>query len=162
MKQKTAPSFDIVSIVRTQKDASELLSKLDELINAFYNIKTNASEKINELLPYDKKEHILAIMQGKHVKIDDTTSVQNYLIGFRNTIQSLPVITMHLAFEPTQDTVASFSNWFLVTLKKEVLLDLVLDQSLIGGCAIEYKGKYKEYSVKKKLEELYNLKELHL
>lgn len=156
------PTFTLISLVKTKHDADELCGKLDELINAFYNIKTNIDKKMDEILSYETKENIVYLLRSKKISLRNIQSVQNFLIELKKNILALPVVTLHLAFEPKKESIDSFSTWITINLKQNVLIEYSVDQTLIAGSTIEWNGKYKDYSVKKKLEELYNKGELHL
>ena len=42
----------------------------------------------------------------------------------------------------------------MINLKKQVLFDISVDRKLIAGAAITYKGKYKDFSIKPKVNEI--------
>ncbi len=68
-------------------------------------------------------------------------------------LESLTPLTVYLAFDPEAKEVKEIGEFIRRTFSKELLIDIKLDASLIGGCALIWKGVYKDYSLKGKLQE---------
>ncbi len=65
----------------------------------------------------------------------------------------LPTLTIYLTFEPDEATVANIGAFARNTFKLPLMLDIKLDPILIAGAAISFKGVYKDYSLRAKIEE---------
>src|SRR4030043_35871 len=50
--------------------------------------------------------------------------------------------------------VKEISAWFIENYGKNVLVDLVSDKSLIGGAIVEFNQSSKDFSLKKRLEDI--------
>lgn len=68
-------------------------------------------------------------------------------------IESLNPLTVYLAFDPEAGQVKEIGEFIRNNFSKDMLIDIKLDGSLIGGCALIWKGVYKDYSLKAHLQE---------
>ena len=69
----------------------------------------------------------------------------------------LPILTMYLTFEPDDVTLNQLGILTRKTFDSiSLLLDIKIDPNLIAGTALSWKGVYKDYSLKAKIEEKRN------
>ncbi|MBI2086003.1 hypothetical protein HYT74_01545 [Candidatus Daviesbacteria bacterium] len=64
----------------------------------------------------------------------------------------LKTLTMYLTFEPDEMTLAQLGTYIRTNFGPNFLLDIKLKPDLIAGPALVWKGIYKDYSLKAKLE----------
>lgn len=82
---------------------------------------------------------------------DSLSSIFSALETKLNQAQSL---TLYLPFEPRPEDFESLGKWVRATFNKpELLLDVKFDPELIAGCALSWKGIYRDYSLRKKIED---------
>lgn len=151
--QSKAASDNILNLVRTKKEAVEFTSNLNSLTQSLFNIKVNVDKKMDEFLSAEQKERILALCKKQNINVKDVLSFQKFLSNLKAKVEQMPTVTITLAFEPKPSTIANISDWFLLNTKKGLLLDIVVDKNLIGGATVVSQGIYKDFSVKKMLEE---------
>ena len=66
----------------------------------------------------------------------------------------LPILTMYLTFEPDDVTLNQLGILTRKTFNSASLfLDIKIDPNLIAGTALSWKGVYKDYSLRAKIEE---------
>lgn len=94
-----------------------------------------------------------------HIKKEDIKAI---LSSAYRTICALPILQMTLAFEPSEAVIGNISRWARQTLAPGILLDLSLDRSILGGAIIIYQGKFFDYSLRKKLQAVFEKGELKL
>ncbi|MBI4009338.1 F0F1 ATP synthase subunit delta [Candidatus Roizmanbacteria bacterium] len=70
-----------------------------------------------------------------------------------NQIKKLPTLTIYLTFETDDQTLSQIGEFIRETLNPSLMLDVKLDPSLIAGAALSWKGVYRDYSLRAKLEE---------
>ena len=75
-----------------------------------------------------------------------------FLKDLANFLQNLPVIKVTMAFEPTQSLVVRLSNQISAIVGQKIILDLTIDESVIGGAIFEYKGRRSLQTLQDKLE----------
>ncbi len=144
----------MLGLVKTKQDAEECINACVNLHAALFSIKDSVENKIDEYFSYGKKNKILSLCRINKITMTSPEEVQHFVMYIKSEIEHLTVINMSVAFEPNEKTINMISLWFLNNINKAVLLDIVYDSKLIGGTIITYNGKYKDYSLRKKLENI--------
>ena|SRR5258708_6915759 len=145
---------DISILCKTKPESFTLQMQLDDVLGALFS-DVSFEKILSEQLSFEKKESLLFLLQKNTIDTKNLSQVQMALQDIKKILAELPVITLTLAFAPKQAVIETISTWFIVHTKKFVLLDIVVDTTLIGGAIISYKGIYKDYSMKHILEEKY-------
>jgi F0F1-type ATP synthase delta subunit len=69
-------------------------------------------------------------------------------------INKVNIVTVYLAFEMPNEEIVKLAQNIRTTLKSTVtFLEIKKDANLLAGMALVYKGVYKDYSLRKKLED---------
>lgn len=71
-------------------------------------------------------------------------------------VQQLPTLTLYITFEPPDDTIYQIGTFAKKNFGPSFLLDIKLDPNLIAGAALVWKGMYRDYSLRIKLEQKKN------
>ncbi len=67
-------------------------------------------------------------------------------------IQKAPIVTIYLAFSPSAADLQPVNDWIKKELGPAMLYEINYNTQLIGGCAFSYKGIYKDFSLKNKID----------
>jgi len=76
----------------------------------------------------------------------------------KKNLQELPQIRLEIAFSPSQEFLLRLREGFKKNLNQAVVLDIILNPQLVGGVIMEYQGKYINFSLAKKIDELISQK----
>lgn len=144
----------------TKEEAVGVIEVLDEVAQKLYNAHSNIERTLADLLPLSYKDKIIELAKGAEISLSDKKSAGEFLSMLAATIKKIPVVRLHLAFNPTEENIQAFSGWILQCLKKHVLLDIVVEERILGGIVLEVEGIYKDYSLKKIIEEKYSTDKL--
>ncbi len=68
-------------------------------------------------------------------------------------VHTLPVLTVYLTFEPNENSLYQIGSFVRKLYATSLLLDIKLDLNLLAGCAFVWKGVFRDYSLRAKLEE---------
>jgi F0F1-type ATP synthase delta subunit len=68
-------------------------------------------------------------------------------------VESLPNLVIYFAIETTSGQLNSVGKWLRESYGSNFIFDPKYDPSLIAGCAFVWKGVYKDYSLKAKINE---------
>jgi F0F1-type ATP synthase delta subunit len=60
-------------------------------------------------------------------------------------------LTVYLAFEPDKQSIRSISHFLKEEYGRYILIDIKFDPNLIAGCALVWKGIYRDYSLRAKI-----------
>lgn len=67
-------------------------------------------------------------------------------------LDNIMPLTIYLSFDPGEEEIKSISKFIRSNFNQNIILDIKLDYSLIGGCALIWKGVYKDYSLKSNIQ----------
>lgn len=81
-------------------------------------------------------------------------NIYNIFATLNKIDTNIPILTMHLAFEPDDTTLSQIGAFARKTFaSSSLILDIKFDPNLIAGAALSWKGVYRDYSLRAKLEE---------
>lgn len=87
----------------------------------------------------------------KGVKSSDYSKITDYIEDF---IKNLEALSIYFVFVPDEKQIKEVGTWLRGNLKNpRLIFQVKIDPALIGGCAIAYKGVYKDYSLRSKIGE---------
>lgn len=69
------------------------------------------------------------------------------------TIKKIEPLTLYLPFELPENELAKIGAQLRHDFGQNFLMEVKIDPSLLAGCALIWKGVYKDYSLKRKIEE---------
>jgi len=122
--------------IKTTSDVTVLRQEIDLLLNSLYH------SDIEKILKEKVRASTAELIGDKREQ-----ELNSYLEGLLDYLSGLPVVELALAYEPTPEHIAAFSEWFRGQ-SKSVILNLRHDPSLIGGATISANGKYRDYSIR--------------
>lgn len=73
------------------------------------------------------------------------------LKNLEEEISKLKPLIIYLPFEMPFEEQTKLGLWLRQKINKNIIYDIKIDQSLIGGCAFSINGVYKDYSIKQRL-----------
>lgn len=144
---------DLVRFVKTHEEALHFMGELDQLRGSLYTTQGSFEEKANKFLPYDKKDQLLHLCAEYKVDASNMTALKEFLDACIEAIQQAPIVALEVALSPTDQTVSKLLNWLRIHVAPSAVIDIQVNKTLIGGATIACKGKFVDYSVKKKLQE---------
>lgn len=145
--------IDLSSFFKTKSQASEFSARLGLILQNIYQPGFNLEKVLSSQFNLNMKDKFITLLRDCAVNINSIGELKLFLEKIRDRISAMPVISLTLAFEPTEQTTQVLSDWFLLN-KKQVLLDIKVDPSIIGGAIIAFQGKYKDFSIKPQFEQI--------
>lgn len=82
-----------------------------------------------------------------------TDSFNSIFKDLSERIKQLKILVLYLALEQPEDEIENIGKYVRQNFNQNIILDIKLDPSLLGGCAIVWNGIYRDYSIRKKIEE---------
>lgn len=80
-------------------------------------------------------------------------NVYQTFTAFDTAVTSLVTVTLYLTFEPDEPTISQIGFYCRKNFNNpHLLLDIKLDPALIAGTALVWKGIYKDYSLRAKID----------
>jgi hypothetical protein len=127
-----------------QKDISSLLS-------SFKKAYLDRSKKEESSLIQKENEKDINFLEELDPKIFDqfnSFNITDNLKKLEAQIYAAKTVFLFIPFDMPNKEVGQLSSWVKGNFGDETLLDFKYDHTLIGGCAISYKGVLKDFSVK--------------
>lgn len=146
---------DVLRWVKTTEHARDILSEIEILLDSLFKTDANTFEKALRSISILTSQTLKEAFQKDNISLDDKTTIKEYLVGLREQIQKLKTLKLTLAFESSEYTIDNLFNWISKNLLTGIILEIKTDKSIIGGAVIELEGKYKDYSLRKTLEEVF-------
>ena len=146
----------IFTYVRTTHEADELLNHIDTLLSRLYTQETKPFESVAySILDPQIAKVIHVVFLELHFSWSHPEEIKMFFTNLKDEMKRFEVITLTLAFTPTSDAINAFSNWTRSNISLTTLLEINVDQHLLGGAIIIYQGNYLDLSVRKKLDEYF-------
>jgi hypothetical protein len=77
---------------------------------------------------------------------------QKFLMDLSSYLKTLPVLKLTLAFSPTNTFLERLSNQVTTIIGTKTLLDVLVDEYIVGGAIFEFKGKISKHTLDEQLE----------
>ncbi len=138
------------------KKKLELFSvELERFLLEIFSTRTNTiTDLLESSYDYEFAEVIKEILANEGLnKFDDVLKIGEVLRKIQAEINDIKVLSLKLAFVPSKNFITKIYTWLQDIGAQKIVLDLTYDESLLGGVVLTYMGKYKDYSVLRKLTE---------
>lgn len=143
----------ILASILTIEDLRIHLDYIRQIEMMLFNAHINLQEQLAVILPHDVKERYLQAIHSSGINLQDSRGVQLFLADLKNKMKVMPVMGLVLSYLPNEKDLRNYASFLFTNLGMQVIFDVKLDSSLIGGCLIEFNGRIADYSVSKTLDE---------
>lgn len=150
---------NILAIIRTTKEAQEILSALDGFAATLYVTKeqegakqenfSNLQPQIRDMLNDVLCKELITQENREHIRLQIQTA--------QKAIRTSKKVQLTLTFQPDDTTISEFSSWIKTHAGKEFLIDIQIDKTIIAGAIITTNGLHKDYSLHKKLSDVFQI-----
>ena len=70
-------------------------------------------------------------------------------------LRALPEMKLDIAFFPTDNFLNRISQWLQKEIGQKVILDITVNPKVVAGAIIEYQGNWRDFSLAKKIDQLF-------
>lgn len=138
--------LELVQSLTTLSQRDYFVDALDILENTLYSHQT--IYELTSLALSPPQSDIVVRMYHEQNLLDNNKDRCKALINeIKKKILSLETLELRVAYNITDADVKDIKNWLFFQLKRQILLNIIVDTSLIGGVVIYRNGIYKDYSV---------------
>lgn len=146
---------DILRQIKTIDQARSLNIEIDILIQDLFKIEDNFFEKALNSISAITSQMLRDAFLKENISFENKTMIKEYLIGLKEQLQNLKTIKLSVSFEPSLNSIDNIFSWVLKNQGTGIVLDIKTDKTILGGTTIEFEGRYKDFSLKKTLEEAF-------
>lgn len=139
--------------VRTRRDQVKLLMQLDELAAVVFKTGSDTWEKA---LGSTVSEDVAVIISNMIKQGEEPQKILRKII---DAVKNLPVVKITLAVNPSIEMTDKITHWIGQNLSAEIILEIVVDESIVGGVKISYLGNYGDYSIASRFEEFWKVRQ---
>lgn len=126
----------------------DFASRIATISESIYQTNFNLERSLTEQFGIQKKDRFIALLREQQINSESRNVLKEFFALLQEKIAALPVLSLTIAFEPNENVLQTISQWFLLNAKKQVILDVLIDHSLIAGATLTFSGKYKDYSIR--------------
>lgn len=141
-------NVDLSPFFQTRKDAAVFAQGVTKLSESLYRTDFHLENMLLSIFGLKKKEAFLTLLQIQKVPLTNVDSLKDFLTKLLAYIQTLPLLSLTIAFEPHPETLETIAKWFVNQLKIQLLLEITVDPKILAGATMSYKGKFLDYSIK--------------
>lgn len=156
--QNTALYDQIIQKLRTTSEALLLIHYLESFSDNVYLSTGNIYQvQIMKKLPLEISNFLKSQFDLVSSTPQDKIRIKREINELLDKLRSYKSVKLTIAFQPDEDTITLFSDWFKKNIGKEALIDLQFDKSIVGGAQLIVNGIYKDYSVRKNLNNRFQI-----
>lgn len=149
-------TIDLSDLFNTKAQAEDFSARLALVQKEAFETGFSPEKALLEQFGIAKQEAFMTLMRNNNINPDSRLAIKAFIETIQNKIATLPVISMVVAFEPTVQTLQALSHWFILNTNKQVLFDIKVDRSIIGGAAILSNGKFLDFSIRPAFDKVMN------
>jgi F0F1-type ATP synthase delta subunit len=140
-------NIDPTDFFSTRSQATDFMARLSMVAENIYELDFDLEKNLQEQFGVDKKDKFLSLLRKNKVPMDSNSELNNFFEKIQELVSELPAANITLAIEPDNKTLKNISNWFLLKIKKQVLLDIKVDPKIIAGALVGFQGKQIDGSI---------------
>lgn len=138
---------EVLSTVRTVTEAARLEEEIDMLLVSLYKTQEGAFEQTLE-----KEVRSFVGSSIKEELAGESVGKKDYLEGLKKSLDTLKVVRLTIASEPTESGLTKIQSWIHSNLGEGVISDINYNPRILAGAVVVYAGKYTDLSLKSKFE----------
>ncbi|MBI4096089.1 MAG: hypothetical protein HY425_00025 [Candidatus Levybacteria bacterium] len=142
---------DLIASIKTVRDADRLFSEINMLETSPFKPETISSISLTNA------EKITEIISKNNFDANNQDLYRTFWENLKDEIRKLKIIKLVLAFDPTRKTIERIHSFISGNIGIGYILDIEVEKNVLAGAIVIYGGKYRDYSVKKSLEETFRL-----
>lgn len=131
--------------VVTTEDRDLMLSEIELLQKSLFKGEDRSYEHI---LKTEVRAWAAQIIESESKAME----IRPYLEGLEKSLNKIEEIKLGLAFEPSESSLERIHDKIIKLVGKSILIDLTVNRAIVGGAVIIFRGKYRDFSMKKLFE----------
>ncbi len=147
--------LDLSDFFKTKEEAIDFSTRLTNVSEKIFEMDFNVEKAISDQVGIQKKDKFITLLRNNNISLDSHASVKEFFDKVLQKISNLPVVSLTVAFIPKDETLRVLSEWFQTSFAKQVLFDIKVDETLIAGALVSVGGKYMDFSIKPKFNEIF-------
>lgn len=149
-------NYDLLKELKTTDKVDQLSSSIDSVFSNFYKTRgTPLAQTLDASLGNVFADAIKNILAENKISPTDYESAEKILTKLKDELKNLKVMNITVAIEPTQKMISNIFEWVYKNIGQDVILDITKDEKILGGAVVSFEGNYRDFSLKKALDETF-------
>jgi len=162
MKKDVLMYFDLITSIKTIQEVSDLSLEIDILMSTFFKSEKMSLDKAIDAISITNGKKIMEIFEKNSLDLNDKKLTSDFLETLKDLIKKFKVIKLVLAFDPTLKTIENIHSFVTNEIGIGYVLDVEVSEGVCGGAIVVFNGKYKDFTLRKSLEEVFANKSLKI
>ena len=147
-------NIDLSEFAKTKGQANDFTARLSTISGKVFKNDFDLENVLLEEFGVKKRDKFMSLLRENKINTESHSDIKNFLGKLSEKVQSLPTLTLNIAFEPKEKNLKALSDWFYLNNKKQVLFELNVDPTLIAGATLTFEGKYVDFSIKERFSKI--------
>lgn len=155
MKKNVLIYFDLITAIKTVQEVDKLSLELDVLALALFKSEKMTLEEALSSIRTTSRDMIMEIFSKNNLDLTNKETVRDFLDTLKDLIKKFKVIKLILAFEPSLKTIENIHEFVSRNIGVGFVLDIEVLESVLAGSVVIFNGEYKDFTLKRTLEEVF-------
>lgn len=131
--------------IRTTSERGTIYAAIETILEALYKKEGD----IDKLIETEMPSAIVRPLKQALMQLPDKSAktIQTYLDDLGKQLKLLRTLSLEIAYDPTEETIAVLTTWVRESLGNDIIMELSIDRGLLGGARISCEGRYKEINL---------------
>ena len=149
--QKDNLYSEILTYAKTTRELNLLSEELDLLEGSLFR---GEAGSFDSALASDVREEVASAIRNllKNSGLDKGKLISDVKLEIAN----LTHLKITMAYEPDSSVISMIYTWAKENIAEKFVLDINSDPKILGGALISWKGKYGDFSLRRKFEESFS------
>ena len=146
----------ILQHVRTSQEVDILLSKIDDMLDALYQLnQANFTDIFAGELPSTLSRVIQDVLIQNQLSFAKPAEMKNFLTELKNLLQTITLLTLTISFAPSDEAISQIAAKAKELFGLTTILEINTQASILAGATVIHGGKYLDYSLLTKLNTIF-------
>ena len=141
-------------LIKTTDELHDFALEIDFLLTCVFKSKNKSLDDLLEKISPKSALILKNVLSKNKLAENNKDLIGKALLAQKNKL-NYKIISITLAFEPSETTIGNIYSWVMEKLGTEYILDIDIDKTIMAGAIISFNGSYKDFTVKKNLEEVF-------
>lgn len=158
MKKDVLMYFDLITSLKTVGQVNDLSLELDNLASVLFKSEKMTFEKAMTTISENTAKIIMDIFAKNKLDPNNNEDARDFLETLKLLIRKFRIIKLILAFDPTLKTIEKIHDYIFENIGIGYILDIEVDETVLGGSVVIFNGKYRDFSLRKSLDDTFKEK----
>ena len=154
---------DILGDIKTVAELDNFLAEIENVLASLFKVKNKSIDQIlDKMVGKSTADTLRKLIEKNKIDSSNFSSLEKLLNDLKEDLKKMKILKISLAIDPSKEQIDHIFDWVKENLGKGIILDIDKDESILGGAVISFNGQYKDFSLKRTLEEIFKSKKTEI